>query len=328
MRTPLFLLALALLGLLTGCHNLFLRPDFIAETRLETPKFALRTDLSSDARTLLLGAADEMCGELETVYPAADAAEPADRREIVAFADPADFKRFLRSHLFSQERAIGFYCDAGRECALSWRDPPGPEDVRVLRHELVHQHLALRLHGRIPAWLEEGIAEQHALSAKGEQPGWGDYRARRLRADASFAALDVHAGRRSWPEEILAEPPTQLPPPLWAAGEGGYVHHLLFVRFLEAIGEGRKGALGKLVDTAAGGKDAELDLSARFASIGEVEAAFHAYVLHEGHLALRMDRDEGDAMARAHALRRLEALDGSSPKAPAPTKLSMPPRQD
>src|SRR5688572_6567584 len=105
-------LTLLLIGV-CGCHKVFLQPDFIAETRVETKAFALRTDLSSDARNVLLAAAEEMRGELDTVYPSPEgeqADDGAPRREIVAFSDTGDFKKFLRAHLFSQERAIGFYC--------------------------------------------------------------------------------------------------------------------------------------------------------------------------------------------------------------------------
>ena len=324
---PLGSLFLSMLLAGTGCHGLFIRPSLVGETRVETPTLSLRTDLSSEARKLLIAAAEQMRGELEAAFPAPRDAPPEPPREIIAFSVPRDFRQFLHAHLFSQERAIGFFCEMGHECALAWRDPPGPEDVRVLRHELVHQHLALRLRGRLPAWLEEGVAERLALGLEHERPGappissamrtvaasigsdrgWGDYRARRFAADAIFAALEVHQGRRSWPE-AAEEPCAAVPPPSWAAGEGGYVLHLLFIRFLESIGEGRPGALGACLARAAAGEDAPLDLSRRFRKGRDLEAAFHAYVLREGRSALRAEADASDDGSREEALRRLGTL--------------------
>jgi len=360
-----FLLAalLAAATTLSGCHGVFLRPGLVGETRVESARFVLRTDVTQVARAALLEAAEAMLTELEVLLPPEEGGE-GERREIIAFARADDFHRYLRAHLFAQERAIGFYCDMGRECALVWRDPPGPEDVRVLRHELVHQHLSERLRGRIPAWLEEGLSERIALGLEVDGPfggtliasadagtpaapsaggarasadpdgrarldardggrllvpppsalpstqggsSWGAYRARRFRADAIFAALDLHKGGRSWPEGPgLAT--DAVPPPAWAAGESGYVLHLLFVRFLEAQGEGRGGALGRLVARAAEGVDAELDLSHRFRTLDELERAFHAFVLGQGVDALIAEADEEEERDPGAALKRLYEL--------------------
>lgn len=278
----------------SGCHALFIRPRLVGETRVESVAYTLRTDLASDARRALLRVADEMRDELEIAFPAAPGAPPEDRRQIVAFASADDFRRFLEAHLFGEDRAIGFYCELGGEVALGWRDPPGPEDVRVLRHELVHQHLAARLCGRIPDWLEEGLAEAISLDGREFAAGWDRYRARRAAADVVFAALEVHAGARSWPAAEEA-PAAAIPPPAWAAGEDGYSMHLLFIRFLESIGEGRerRGALGRTLAAAAAGADAPLDLARRFATLGALERAFHAYILDEGVRALVAGERDG-----------------------------------
>ncbi len=298
-------------ALLAGCHGLFLRPSLGGETQLETPSYRVRTDLKAEARAVLGAVAEEMRAELEAAYPApAGTPRPEPRREIVAFAAADDFRKFLKGHLFAQERAIGFYCDLGGECALVWRDPPGPEDVRVLRHELVHQHLAARLAGRQPAWLEEGLAEQYALGpdrVSAERSGWVEFRGRRLDADRIRAALEIQNGLRSWPEAADA-PADRVPPPSWAAGEGGYVLHLLFVRWLESTGEGRTGALGACLARAAAGEEAALDLSARFRSILALEQAYHGFVLREGLAALVAAAGGPDDEAREHALRALERL--------------------
>jgi hypothetical protein len=300
----------ALLGS-SGCHGLFIRPALVGETRVETASVSLRTDLSQEARGRLIAAAERMRRELDAAFAPPPGAPPEPPRELVAFADPDDFRRFLHAHLFSQDRAIGFYCETGHECALCWRDPDGDEDVRVLRHELAHQHLAQRLRGRVPAWLEEGICERLALGGERDGPermlplasgpaglpgagdAWAQFREHRFGADAIFAYKEIEppprgAGRRSWPD-AGDEPCAAVPPPSWAAGEGGYVLHLLFVRFLESIGEGRSGALGACLARAAAGEVAELDLSARFRTVRELEAAFHAYVKREGTAVLRDD---------------------------------------
>lgn len=374
------LLAIALPGASAGCHGLFVRPGLVGEACVESERFALRTDVAADARATLLAEADAMARELDVLFPAPRGGGAGERRRIIAFAREDDFRKFLRAHLFSQDRAIGFYCDQGSECALVWRDPPGPEDVRVLRHELVHQHLAERLPGRVPAWLEEGLAERIALgvepdgpfgstladaAAGGGAPGqargrgardgagggagsdgpegaperaiasgagpihgarllvsrggpggaaalaggssWSLYRMRRFRADAIFAALEVHAGRASWPD-ARGESAAAIPAPAWSSGERGYVLHLLFVRFLESIGEGRRGALGRMLARCAAGEDADLDLSHRYRSVGAVEAAFHAYVLDQGLAALMDEGGGAGAIDPASALDRLDAL--------------------
>ncbi|HVY60841.1 MAG TPA: hypothetical protein VHF22_04275, partial [Planctomycetota bacterium] len=54
----------------------------------------------------------------------------------------------------------------------------------------------------------------------------------------------------------------------------------------DSIGEGRGGALGACLARAAAGESAELDLSRRFATLGDLEAAFHAYLTRQGSAAL------------------------------------------
>ena len=295
--------------LTAGCHALFIRPRLVGETRVESPSFVLRTDLGAESQRILIAAAEEMRGELEAAFPArpaaaggagsgaAGVAEP--RREIVAFASSGGFRSYLGAHFFAKARAVGFYCDLGGECALSWREPPGPEDIRVLRHELVHQHLAVRMPGRIPAWVEEGLAEDLSLARTPIEPGWALYRERRFAADAIFAALCLHGGRESWPD-AAERPASDVPAPAWADGEQGYVLHLLFVRFLESIGEGRMpgGALARMLDAAARGADAPLDLGARFATVGALEAAFDGFVVAEGLRALLADGPQALALSK------------------------------
>src|SRR5438445_6938 len=150
------LLACALLLLVSGCHGLFIRPAIVGETRVERASYSLRTDLSQEARTRLLAAAERMRRELEAAFPA----------------------------------------------------PPGTP----------------------PAPPPQG------------------------------------AGRRSW-TDAADESCAAVPPPSWAAGEGGYVLHLLFVRFLESIGESREGAIGACLAHAAAGETAELDLSRRYRTV-------------------------------------------------------------
>jgi hypothetical protein len=281
----------------SGCHALFIRPSFASESCVQSAGYTLRTDLVAEARGLLLRAAEEMRAQLDAAFPAAPGAPAAAPRELIVFASPEGFRSYLDAHFFNRGHAIGFYCELGGECALAWRDPPGPEDVRVLRHELAHQHLAARLPGRLPDWVEEGLVEALALDGAPAAPGWEDYRARRAAADAVFAALEVHAGARSWPGAEAA-PATAVPPPAWAAGEDGYAMHLLFVRFLDEIGEGRgpAGALRRAIAAAARGDEAALDLSARFGSLGALESAFHGFVVEAGMRALF--RDAADAARR------------------------------
>jgi hypothetical protein len=288
-----------------GCHALFMRPHLEGEVHARSPSFELVTDIPAVEQELLLRVAEDMRAELERAFPLAPGAPPEGRREIVAFRSPEGFRRFLDAHLLGEERAIGFYCDLGRECAIAWRNPPGPEDVRVLRHELAHQHLAARFPGRIPGWLEEGLVEVLALD--GPEPGeeWDLYRSHRFAADAVFAATMVHGPHGSWPASLAGAGTRAVPPPRWAAGEGGYFMHFLFVRFLESIGEGRRdgGALGRALAAAARGEEAALDLERRFATIGALEDAFDAYVVAEGTKALIA---ESPAFAPPRAVRGLE----------------------
>jgi hypothetical protein len=295
-------LALALFAAAAaGCHALFIRPRLEGEARVESRDYALRTDLPRASRDRLLDAAQGMRAELDRAFPPPAGAPPEPRREIVAFARGGEFQRFLDAHIFGEERAIGFYCDLGGECALAWRDrdPPSEDDVRVLRHELVHQHLAARLRARLADWLEEGLAEALSLDADGPEPapGWARYRTRRAAADAVFAALAVHGGARSWPG-AEGRPATAVPPPAWASGEEGYCMHLLFIRFLDSIGEGRdpEGALGRMLTLAArtGGGEVPLDLGRSFSTLGGLEHAFHAFIVEEAVRALVADaRDAG-----------------------------------
>lgn len=301
-------LAVALTSGSAGCHAVFIRPRLAVESRIESPSFLIRTDVTGDPLARLLVTAEAMRVELEAALPlsggrAAEAAAAA-RREIVAFASDASFRRYLAAHFFAAEKAIGFFCAVGGECAVAWHDPPTPEDRRVLRHELVHQHLASILRSRLPEWLEEGLAEDLSLAVGGPPPAangggagadgeggdeWVAYVAQRFAADAIFASLELYAGRRSWPDGA-GRAASDVPRPIWAAGDGGYSMHLLFVRFLESIGEGRcGGALARTIAAAARGEKARLDLGARFSTVAELEAAFHAYVIREGLRALAQE---------------------------------------
>jgi hypothetical protein len=63
------------------------------------------------------------------------------------------------------------------------------------------------------------------------------------------------------------------------------------VRFLEEIGEGFDGALGDAVEHAWSGEAGVLDLSGRFHTLGELERAFHTFVVSEGLRALVEEPD-------------------------------------
>ncbi len=279
----------ALVAASAGCHAVVLNNRLPSGPETETPSFVIRSDVTGAPRALLGAAAEEMRAELERLLPAGAGAGNEDKRRIVVFARRADFERYLSAHLFGPPTAIGFYCDLGEECALAWRDPPGPEDLRVLRHELVHQHLASRLETPLPAWLEEGLAERLALAVPpsleagvGDDATWADYRARRLAADTIFAALEIHAGRRSF-EGREAEPASAVPAPSWASGsESGYVYHLLFVRFLLEAEDGRYAAsLARWLDQGVRGEPVALDLRDHFATVADVEQAFHSFVVND-----------------------------------------------
>jgi hypothetical protein len=314
--------------LVSGCHGLFLRPQLGDGARVvETPRLSIRTDVSEESAALLAAAGEAMLAELEGVLATPDGTADGPRREVVVFRQQDGFKRFLRSHLFANDRAIGFFCEMGGECALAWHDPPGPEDLRVLRHELAHQHLAQHLRSRIPTWLEEGLVERLALGPlaggpvdPGAQRGggepapatdgavWRAYLRQRHAADSVTAALAVHGSDGSWPDADEV-PVTDVPEPRWADEERGYVLHLLFVRFLEAHGEGLDGAIGQMLLRAARGEAPRLDLSHRFGSLGEMERRFEDFVLHEGLQALLEEQALTDDAAVADPAIRRVALE-------------------
>ncbi|GIW73238.1 MAG: hypothetical protein KatS3mg102_2780 [Planctomycetota bacterium] len=337
-RAGAALLWLGVALLAAGCHGVFVRPRFSGPARtIEQAGLRIHTDVSQAAAAELVAAARAMLAELDATLAPAEAegsagcaagpaalrapAPPEAPRLLIVFRDRRDFKRYLGAHLFANEQAIGFYCELGGECALAWGDPPSPEDIRVLRHELAHQHFSRRLAARLPGWLEEGLAERLALGplpggplaaaprerAAEEAGGWRAYLRQRLAADAVSAALAVHAGRVGWPGREHAAP-DDVPPPVWGEDEGGYVLHVLFVRFLEAWGEGLEGALGQLLRQAARGERPRLDLSTRFRTLGDLEHAFAEFVLHQGLRVLLEDAESTDPLVRAVAL---EALAGA-----------------
>jgi hypothetical protein len=304
----------------TGCHALLVRPELCGEVRAESASFVLRSDLSAAAREAILREAEDMRAVRDGAFSCLGSRGGPARYEIVAFASPEAFRRFLAAHVSekAQAGAIGFYCDAGGECALVSRDPPAPDDLRVLRHEIVHQHLAARLRGRIAPWLEEGLAEALAVERGAAREGSGGGAAGPLGgatgclaglvADEILAALAVESGRPSWSSPATrTAPATAVPPPDWAAGEEGYVMHLLFVRFLDSIGEGRAppGALAAALSAAARGDEARLDLSCRFASVGALERAFHDFIV----------RETSDAPWTSPQRSRAKAVDSPAPAA-------------
>ncbi len=298
-----------------GCHVL-IRPDLRHEGRLESPSYTLRSDLSVGAQAAILDEAERMRAALDAALPLEEEAAPggkeacAPRREIVAFASPSAFRRYLAAHRAPQRGAIGFYCETGGECALVLRDPPAPEDLRVLRHELVHQHLAARLRARPPGWIEEGLAEALAIAlaldgGEGAVAEAGALAALALGLAAGReAAPAARAAPASWSSpEARRAPATAIPPPDWGGGEDGYALHLLFVRFLESIGEGRSagGALGRALAAAARGEEPAIDLGRRFASVADVEAAFHDYILRAAPPGGAREPDGGGAEEGAGA---------------------------
>lgn len=196
-RTARFVAAACLLAALaSGCHGAWIQPAFRGPERtLRTRHFRIVTDASAASLVRLAEAAEGMQAELERLLPVAPGPrEPT--RALLAFRDVERFKRYLGDHFFADGRAIGFYCDLGGEIALPWSDPPTPEDVRVLRHEVAHQHLAARLRTRLPAWLEEGLAERLALGAgmaPETPPRWGE---------ADLARLDVPPGAARAPARL------------------------------------------------------------------------------------------------------------------------------
>lgn len=352
--------ALLLLFLLpmAACHGVWIHPSFKNEVKeLETEHYRIVTDATAGSLSAIASACEDMHRELEALLPrgassaalassassathaASDSASsarpvpaqppenvpPEDKRVVFVFGDPASFEKFLGAHLFAQERAIGFYCDLGRECALMWNDPPGPEDFRVLRHELVHQHLAARLEGQLPGWFEEGLAERLALAPLAAAPqgsatqatdagaiglkpwlgGWRSYVSHRESVDALFAALSLRHQQVSWDPDDRNGPTQAIDPPLWGDGEGGYVLHLAFVNFLEAIGEGLPGAIGSALAIARDGGDGALDLSHRFATVGVLEACFHAYVGSRGRRALVAEAGITDPLLKDAAFEAL-----------------------
>ncbi len=343
-------LLLSWIVLLPGCHSLWIRPAFSgAERVVESEQFHVRSDLSEEALSQLIAVAEGMVAELNGLLPG-KVNETAPHRIVVAFSNPERFRKYLRAHLFAHDRAIGFYCDLGQECALTWHEPTTYEDYRVLRHELAHQHFAMRLKTSLPAWIEEGIVEQLALGSTTrptsttrtkalESPvkpnvgatetapeavtpphrvadesvsTWANYRRSRLASDAICAALVIHARPESWPN-MGKQTAAAIPPPAWADGENGYVLHLLFMRFLESIHEGFTGAVGVLLDQAERGQEPELNLSKQFDSLNELERAFHSFVLAEGLRELKSNGPINDPLLHKTAHSRLGRIPGLAP---------------
>lgn len=268
---------------LCGCHNMWVRPLLLDGGReLASEHFLIRTDVSPTAGDVLIEACEEALVDFDRLLgPPSSARKDAPAREVVVFASLERFRRFLRGHWFTSEQAVGFYCELGRECALRWNDPPSPEDLRILRHELAHQELARRFGARLPTWLEEGVAEYMALASANTDPQWRAYVRHRAGADAVAAAMMLNNGQRSWSPQEDSDV-RALPQPLWAKNAGGYILHVAFARFIASHDTTPLGNLFGQLAQAEDGELAELDLSLDYGSLAELESAFGAYSVDVG----------------------------------------------
>jgi tetratricopeptide (TPR) repeat protein len=144
-------------------------PEFAKRSGLESPHFAVATDLGVAAARDALKVLEESYAICSKIFGESDA--PARPFPVYLFASQAGYAAYVGKQSTRAHSTVGMYSKLFKHLMV-WNQTENGETARTLRHEATHQYLDL-LGYRVPVWLDEGLAVYVELIASGRKADVG-----------------------------------------------------------------------------------------------------------------------------------------------------------